>query len=111
MEFVDDGTPIIPKPEGQGAQGSAAKSGADSLTDAEEKQLVKRLESARKLIKNLKILFANMAKGDKKYADPAAVAGSLTDDSGNSFQVGEERDIGEFNDCLLSRVQDGLNYK
>lgn len=72
---------------------------------------MKRLESARKLIKNLKILFANMAKGDKKYADPAAVAGSLTDDSGNGFQVGEERDIGEFNDCLLSRVQEGLNYK
>ena len=45
-----------------------------------------------------------MTIGDKKYADPSNVAHSLTDDSGNKFQVGDERDIGEFNDCLLSRV-------
>ena len=81
------------------------------MTDAEEKVLVDRLESARKLIQALKKFFASMAIGDKKYADPSAVAGSLTDDSGNKFQVGEERDIAEFNDCLLSRVQEGLNYK
>lgn len=52
-----------------------------------------------------------MIKSDKKYADPTAVAHSLTDDNGKPFQIGEERDIGEFNDCLLSRVQEGLNYK
>jgi hypothetical protein len=66
--------------------------------------LVDRLESARSLIKALKILFARMTIGDKKYADPSDVAHSLVDDSGNKFQVGEERDISEFNDCLLSRV-------
>ena len=70
----------------------------------EEQQLVDRLESARKLIKNLKILFASMAIGDKKYADPSAVAHSLTDDSGRKFQVGDERDIGEFSECFLSRL-------
>lgn len=37
-----------------------------------------------------------MAIGNKKYADPSAVASSLVDDSGNKFQVGDERDIGEF---------------
>lgn len=52
-----------------------------------------------------------MSKSDKKYADPTAVANSLTDDNGKPFQLGEERDIGEFNDCLLSRVQEGLNYQ
>ena len=45
-----------------------------------------------------------MSKSDKKYADPTAGANSLTDDNGKPFQLGEERDIGEFNDCLLSRV-------
>lgn len=52
-----------------------------------------------------------MAKGDKKYVDPANVAQNLTDDNGVKFQIGEERDIGEFNDCLLSSVQKGLNWK
>jgi hypothetical protein len=74
------------------------------VTNAEEKTLVDRLESARSLIKNLKKLFAAMAIGDKKYADPSQVAHSLTDDQGRKFQVGDERDIGEFNECLLSRV-------
>lgn len=44
-----------------------------------------RLEGARKLIKNLKLLFGHMSKSDKKYADPTAVANSLTDDNGKPF--------------------------
>lgn len=52
-----------------------------------------------------------MAKSDKKYADPTGVLGSLTNDNGNPVEIGPERDIGEFNDTLLSRVQEGLNYK
>jgi hypothetical protein len=36
---------------------------------------------------------------------------SLTDGNGRPFEIGDERDIGEFNDTFLSRVQDGLNYK
>ncbi len=44
-----------------------------------------RLEGARKLIKNLKFLFGHMSKSDKKYADPTAVANSLTDDNGKPF--------------------------
>lgn len=52
-----------------------------------------------------------MAKSDKKYADPTGVLRSLTDDNGNPVEIGPERDIGEFNDTLLSRVQEGLNYK
>jgi hypothetical protein len=47
--------------------------------------LIAKLEGARKLIKNLKILFGQMIKSDKKYADPTAVAHSLTDDNGKPF--------------------------
>ena len=52
-----------------------------------------------------------MAKSDKKYADPTGVLRSLTNDNGQPVEIGPERDIGEFNDTLLSRVQEGLNYK
>ena len=27
------------------------------------------------------------------------------------MEIGEEKDIGEFNDSFLSRIQEGLNYK
>jgi len=43
------------------------------------------LEESRKLIKNLKILFATMAIGDKKYADPINVLHSITDDNGMKY--------------------------
>ena len=52
-----------------------------------------------------------MAMGDKKYVDPSIVVLELTDDSGHKFTVGNQEDIGTFNDILLSRVQDGLNFK
>ena len=52
-----------------------------------------------------------MAKSDKKYADPTGVLRQLTNDNGQPVEIGPERDIGEFNDTLLSRVQEGLNFK
>ena len=70
-----------------------------------------RLESSRQLVRKLKVLFAKMTKSDKKYADPTDVLKSLTDDFGKPVEIGEEKDIGEFNDTFLSRVQEGLNYK
>ena len=52
-----------------------------------------------------------MTKSNKKYADPTQVLRSLTDEQGKPVEIGEEKDIGEFNDTFLSRVQEGLNYK
>lgn len=62
------------------------------------------MEKSRLLIKNLKILFAEMTIGNKKYADPTKVLKSITDDSGNPIMLGDQKDIGEFNDSFLSRV-------
>jgi ubiquitin carboxyl-terminal hydrolase 25/28 len=70
-----------------------------------------RLESSRELVRNLKVLFGQMTKSYKKYADPTRVLRSLTDDFGKPVEIGEEKDIGEFNDTFLGRVQEGLNYK
>ena len=78
--------------------------------DQEEKALLFRLEQSKNLIKYLKILFAEMAIGDSKYVDPTKVLKSITDDSGKVIELGNQKDIGEFNDSFLSRVQEGLNH-
>lgn len=49
-----------------------------------------------------------MARSDKKYADPTGVLKAIVDDYGNPVQVGDQEDIGEFNDLFLARIQDGL---
>ena len=38
-----------------------------------------------------------MTKSDKKYADPTAVLKSIVDDFGNTIEIGDQKDIGEFN--------------
>lgn len=52
----------------------------------------------------LKKLFAFMARSDKKYADPTAVLKALVDDFGNPIEIGDQKDIGEFNSTFLARV-------
>ena len=44
--------------------------------------------------------------GSKKYLDPSAVLTSIVDDVGEKFKIGEEKDMQEFNDMFLSRIQD-----
>ncbi len=57
----------------------------------------------------MKKLFAFMARSDKKYADPTGVLKSLVDDFGNPIEIGDQKDIGEFNTNFLARLQEGLH--
>lgn len=59
----------------------------------------------------MKKLFATMAKSDRKYADPSGVLNAIVDDYGNRIQIGEQKDIGEFNNTFLARIQEGLHAK
>jgi len=59
----------------------------------------------------MKLLFASMTIGNKKYADPTDVLRSITNIEGRPLELGDQQDIGEFNAEFLSRIQDGLNYK
>ena len=52
-----------------------------------------------------------MTNSNKKYANPTGVLNSIVDDFGNRVQIGEQKDIGEFNNTFLARIQEGLNYK
>ncbi len=64
----------------------------------------KRIKASRTLIREMKILFAFMARSDKKYADPTGVLKAIVDDFGNPVEIGEQKDIGEFNNTFLARI-------
>jgi ubiquitin carboxyl-terminal hydrolase 25/28 len=49
-----------------------------------------------------------MIGSDKKYVDPTEVVKSISDDFGNLLPIGDQKDVGEFNNYFLSRVDEGL---
>lgn len=61
-----------------------------------------------KLIEELQLLFASMILGNKKCIDPSNVLDTLLDETGKQIQVGEQKDIGEFNINFIARIEEGL---
>ena len=53
-------------------------------------------------------LLGQMIMSNKKYLDPKFVLKSLCDDFGNRIQIGEQKDIGEFNMNFIERIEEGL---
>ena len=49
-----------------------------------------------------------MTLSAKKYTDPTGVLKAITDDFGSPIEIGDQKDIGEFNQTLLARIQEGL---
>ena len=49
-----------------------------------------------------------MTLSAKKYSDPTGVLKSTTDDFGQTIEIGDQKDIGEFNQTMLARIQEGL---
>lgn len=45
-----------------------------------------------------------MIVSDRKYGDPTDVISAIVDDDGNQLQIGDQKDIGEFNLVFLSRI-------
>jgi ubiquitin carboxyl-terminal hydrolase 25/28 len=108
------------KDEGEGESAMAAttdsakkpkiveESKAEGESAGIDKQVEKRLKASKKLIFEMKKLFASLTKSDKKYTDPSGVLHAIVDDFGNPIQIGEQKDIGEFNNNFLARIQEGL---
>jgi hypothetical protein len=65
------------------AKAEAKKKPEEDEAGGVDKQVEKRIRASKKLIVEMKKLFANLAKSDKKYADPSGVLHSIVDDSGN----------------------------
>lgn len=61
-----------------------------------------------KLLAQLQRLFANMIGSCRRYVDPSLVLNSITDDLGNKIDIGHQRDVGEFNMILVSRIDEAM---
>lgn len=69
----------------------------------------KKIESGLNLIKELKKMFGLIACGNKAYVEPGPVLASIVDDAAHKYQIGDERDLREFNEIFLSRITDAIN--
>lgn len=49
-----------------------------------------------------------MLQTNRKYADPTRVLEAIVDDNGEKMNIYEQKDIGEFFQMFLERIQDGL---
>lgn len=52
-----------------------------------------------------------LTRSDKKYTDPTDVLKSIVDQFGRTIEIGDEKDISEFNQTFLARISEGFNYK
>lgn len=53
-------------------------------------------------------MFASMAIGNKSYIEPQSVLSQIIDESAIQIQIGDERDLREFNEIFLSRISDAV---
>lgn len=53
-------------------------------------------------------MFGLMAIGNKAYVEPGPVLGAIVDDAAHQYQIGDERDLREFNEIFLSRITDAI---
>ncbi|CAD8115843.1 unnamed protein product [Paramecium sonneborni] len=60
------------------------------------------------LVQNLQNLFISMIGSDKKYVDPSEVVKSICDEFGNVLPIGDQKDVGEFNQYFLNRITEAL---
>ncbi|CAG9327992.1 unnamed protein product [Blepharisma stoltei] len=75
-------------------------------------QIPQRVTSSKfQLLSQLQKLFALMIGSNRKYIDPTSVLSSITDDFGNKIEIGSQRDVGEFNMILVSRISEAMRNR
>ncbi|CAD8145218.1 unnamed protein product [Paramecium octaurelia] len=70
----------------------------------------RRVANSVLLLKNLQNLFVLMIGSDRQFVDPKQVIHSIYDDFGKALPIGDQKDVGEFNNYFLSRIDEGLTY-
>jgi hypothetical protein len=59
-----------------------------SPQDQQADPIIKSINQSKKMIEELKILFAFLTRSDKKFADPTNVLQSLVDNHGMPLEIG-----------------------
>ena len=82
---------------------------APEVSEEHKESETLRKKASIQLLQQLQKLFAHMIRSNKKYVDPSNVLKSLVDDFGNPLEIGDQKDVGEFNMILVERIEEGLN--
>lgn len=104
-----DASLVIEPPEAdlkksQGADANGKDGGEENDTKLERAKLV----ASKEVVVNMQALFAEMLQSNRKYADPTRVLEAIVDNNGAKLTIYEQKDIGEFFQIFLERLQDGL---
>lgn len=67
-----------------------------------------RKATSVKLVNELQLLFAGLTASSRKSLPTAKVTANVMDDFGAIVDIGEQKDVGEFNMTFLARVHDAL---
>ncbi|CAD8158155.1 unnamed protein product [Paramecium octaurelia] len=70
----------------------------------------KRVVNSIELVKNLQSLFVLLIGSDRQFVDPKKVILSICDDFGKALPIGDQKDVSEFNNYFLSRIDEGITY-
>jgi ubiquitin carboxyl-terminal hydrolase 25/28 len=70
----------------------------------------RRVQAAYELVGELRRLFTAMAYSNKRSIDPTPLLRHLVNDEGHRVNMGEERDLCEFNMLLLGRLEDAFTH-
>lgn len=83
----------------------------------EKKEQVKKIDkegrkkASAQLVHKLQILFSYLICSNRRYVDPSLVIKALVDDYGNPIELGDQKDVGEFNINFLARLNEGLSQE
>ena len=69
----------------------------------------KKLKSSVQLVLTLRKLFAFLTKSEKKYVNPGQVI-RIIHNMGNQLKIGDEEDIGEVSEGLMSTINEGYSW-
>lgn len=59
-------------------------------------------------MKELQRLFVFLLKSNQKYVDPSRLLQRITGEDGKPVKIGDQEDVGDFNELLLNRIATGL---
>lgn len=104
-----DASQVVDPPEAELKKSQGDGNGKDGGDEENDTKLERaKLVASKEVVAGMQALFAEMLQSNRKYADPTRVLGAIVDNNGAKLTIYEQKDIGEFFQIFLERLQDGL---